>query len=485
MGIYLGLRILPDAIGEMEWGRFYDQAKRVIHAFEPPPVRFDVEEKFGFTRLVLTRNLEGQDYKGLFLALIGDAKTWGHAEQFYIYHDIRVYREMQEHRAAPAAVSGDTRHILLREEEGVDVFFAKTQSYPYHDLVWCLATLAENEFAGSALARGDLKARNWPPAHAWLQQVTGQPLAPPLLLDAQRIWDILGTELNGIDLARAVSERMADETPLYSLLRYRDPDLLAQVLAECLSRYPARTVGALRACLSFFDSVGDLAFLVKVASVDLAGPRWEVDEILRIFAVLGAFSPRGRAPESDLAVGFFPAEFSPDFYRTNLYVQPEEAARQIASVIGSPATDIEEIIYRVQREEAARVAPGQLQGRKTVENAGEELSREKAKVEIPYPEQLISGLREEMIRNGASWDEGYLRRLVLALMAKTSIMLPEEAWTALDTETDPDILGFLLFIFYSYKGSIVDREMICHLITNLGEIRHCWKSGRPWIYHED
>jgi len=27
MGIYLGLRVLPDAIGAVEWERFYDAAK--------------------------------------------------------------------------------------------------------------------------------------------------------------------------------------------------------------------------------------------------------------------------------------------------------------------------------------------------------------------------------------------------------------------------------------------------------------------------
>jgi hypothetical protein len=485
MGIYLGLRVLPDEIGAVEWERFYDAAKQVIQAFKPQPVRLTEEEKFGFTRLVLTRSPEGQDHKGRFLAVVGDAQTWGCAEQFHIYRDIGVYREMQKRRAAPAALSRNARHILLREEEGVDVFFAKTQSHPYHDLVWCLATLAENEFAGLALARGDLNARNWLTVHAWLRQVSGRPLVPPLLLDVQRLWDILGTELDGIDLARAVSERMVDKAPLYRLLRDKDPDLLGKFLAESLREYPAHTMGALRTCMDFLDSVGDLALLVKVASVDPAGPRWEVDEVLRIVVALGAFTPQGRAQESGLAAGFLPAEFRPDFYCTNFYVQPEEAARQVAGIIGRPVIDIEEIIFRIQREEAARMISGQVRGGKTGRNAGEKLPLEEAKVEIPYPEQLISGLREEMIRKGFSWDETHLRRLMLAMMAKAGIMLPEEAWAALDSETDPDILGFLPFLLHGYQGSAAEREMLCHLFANLGEIKQCWKSGRPWIYNVD
>ncbi|MDK2817645.1 MAG: hypothetical protein PWR22_2274 [Moorella sp. (in: firmicutes)] len=91
MGIYLGLRVLPDAIGAVEWERFYDAAKQVIQAFEPQPVRLTEEEKFGFTRLVLTRSPEGQDHKGRFLAVVGDAQTWECAEQFHIYRGFTTW----------------------------------------------------------------------------------------------------------------------------------------------------------------------------------------------------------------------------------------------------------------------------------------------------------------------------------------------------------------------------------------------------------
>lgn len=480
MGIYLRLRLWPDEIKAVEWERFYDEAKGVIQAFEPPAVRLTKEHKFGLTRRVFTRNTEGEDNKGRFLAVVGDAKTWGYAEQFRIYRDIWAYREMQRHRPAAAWTSGGVRHIVLRPGQGVDVFFAKTQSYPYHDLVWCIATLAEHDFPGLALAGGDLNARDWLPIHAWLRQVTGRLVSPPLLLDAQRLWNILGTEMEGLDLALAMSECMPDVTPLYQFLRDRDPNLLAQVLAETLHKHPVHSPGALHACLSYLDGVGDLAFLVKAACVDRAGPCWPVEEVLRMIVTLGAFEPEGRSPESGLAAGLFPAPFRCDFYRTNLYVRPEEAARQVADAIGCHVTDIEEIVFQLQRSREVPAVPEQDKGAKPVTKAQEESFTEDTAVGIPYPEALIRGLREAAANRGIAWDGAYLRRLVLIMIAEKGIALPEEAWATLDAETDPDLLGFLLFLLTADQDTTASRQVLCYIISNLPEIKQCWRSGQPW-----
>lgn len=100
-------------------------------------------------------------------------------------------------------------------------FLEKTQSHPYHDLIWSIVTLAENLFPGRACATGNLNAREWRETLRWLENVTGRRLEKPLLLDAERLWHIFGTAFAGLELAPK-KVMVGSPAPLYSFLKEKD-----------------------------------------------------------------------------------------------------------------------------------------------------------------------------------------------------------------------------------------------------------------------
>ena len=213
IGVYLGLEILPWEIEAGEWAAFYDQALQAARAFPLPLVRFTAEEKAGYHRFVLTRNLENQDKNGRFFVITGDARTRKQAEQFKVYRDIGHYRaragKERGHQALP--------DIMFRND-AVSVFDEKTQTHPYHDFIWCLVALAEGLFPGRACADGNLDAREWAHCRQWLAKRTGKPVRKPIRLDAQRLFGVLSRGYGGLELVEKTNtEHRGKKAAIYRL----------------------------------------------------------------------------------------------------------------------------------------------------------------------------------------------------------------------------------------------------------------------------
>lgn len=502
MGIYLGLDILPWEIEPAEWECFYDEILEITRAFPLPVLRFGCEKKLGYRRLLLSRNPESQDERGRYLAITGDAQTELRGEQFTVYRDLCVYRQKlyrpvnppekeleQNGRVETKTQAGWT--ILLREEKSVNVFFEKTQSRPYHDLIWSIVTLVENLFPGRACATGNLNAREWQGTLQWLENVTGRRMKKPLLLDAERLWYGLGAAFTGLELAQKVAEKLVGgPATLYCFLKEKDPLLLRALAGARLSNYDSQTVGALSECLHILDGTEDLRFFVEVACLAPDGPRWELTDVLSIAFYLGAFIPEKKAPNATLAVDFLPAEFLPEYYHTNFYVEKDLACRQVAEITGLPAQKIMEMLLDIAKE---REAVGEKEeetsgyitasGRPSSEDIGRaaESASFPAQEEIPYPKELINSLKKQVAAAGKNWDSSTLHHLVVAIASERNVVLTEEAWRIVDEEKDPDLLAVILAIVSSYQKMNGQLKVIEYMLEHLQEIKQTWRSGRPWV----
>jgi hypothetical protein len=498
MGVYLGLDILPWEIESAEWEGFYDEVMKIINAFPLPVLRLGYEEKFGYRRLLLSRNPESQNERGRYLAICGDARTGQCAEQFIIFRDLQVYRKRyapdDSQAKKPERKNQAGWPILLREEDSVRVFYEKTQSRPYHDLIWSIVTLAENLFPGRACATGNLNARRWQETLQWLESVTDRRLQKPLLLDAERLWYAFGTAFTALERAQKVTEKLVGgPAPFYSFLKLKDPALLRVLVKNRLKEYNSRTVGALSECLYILDGTEDLRFLVEVACLEPDGPRWELTDVLSSAYYLGAFVPEGKAPDATLAVGFLPAEFLPEYYHTDFYLEKELACRQVAEVTGLPVQKIEEMILEIEKENKSDsnkedkekipfyTADSEQPSSDKPDHTGEPAYRT-PQVEIPYPQELINTLKEQVAAIGKNWDSSTLHHLVAAIASKKNVVLTEEAWKIVDEEKDPDLLAVILGIMNNYHKFERATNVIEFILKQLPDIKESWENGRPWKY---
>jgi len=463
MGVYLGLEILPWEIEAGEWAAFYDRALQMARAFPLPLQRFTAEEKAGYHRFVLTRNLENQDANGRFFAITGDARTRKRAEQFKVYRDLGPYRARARKESGHQGLSD-----ILFCDDAVTVFDEKTQTHPYHDFIWCLVALAEDLFPGRACADGNLDAREWAHCRQWLAKRTGKPVRKPIRLDAERLFDVLSQGYGGLELVeKADKEYRGKGAAIYRLLAARDAPLLEAWMKKRLKENGPETLGAVFECFHVLEGTGDLYGLVRTACLDHDGPRWEVERVLSIARTVGVFDPQP-AP-AVRACGFLPAEFMPCHYRTNSYFDPEEAAREIAAMTGIPA---EEVLATIRKQEAATPPVP----RETVDGKDDA-----GTVTIPYPEENIELLRQQVEQAGRKWDARTLLEVIGRFAEKKGLVLTEETWELMDREEDPFVMAGILSVVLASDGlSAGHREALALFFSHLAEIRGAWAKRRTW-----
>ncbi|MDA8334135.1 MAG: hypothetical protein M0Z41_03925 [Peptococcaceae bacterium] len=470
MGVYLGLEILPLEIAPGEWNDCYDQALELARAFPLPLQRFTAEEKSGCYRFILTRNLESRDKNGRFFAVTGDARTRERSEQFMVYRDIDYYRNRIDNSPPEEEECHYLSDILFRDP--VTVFHEKTQTHPYHDLIWCLVTLAENLFPGRACADGDLDAREWAHCRRWLAGMTGKPMRKPLRLDVERLWQVLSQGYSGLELVQKTEENLrAKSAAVYRLLAAKDPLLLDSWAKKCLKENSPNTLGARFECFHIIEGTGDLYGLVRMACLDPDGPRWDLERVLSIAHTVGAFDPE--PPATVRACGFLPAGFLPCYYLTRTYFEPEEASREIAQMAGIPAEKVRETLQRLQ--EKRPVQPPRSQEDPEV----------RPPLEIPYPAENINFLRQAVARAGRKWDGATLHGLIDPMAEKKSIVLSEEIWQLIDREQDPDVLAGILGWMACCEGHEGEKAALELAFSHLGEIGEAWRSGKSWTWPEE
>ncbi|HUW66217.1 MAG TPA: hypothetical protein VMW83_16265 [Spirochaetia bacterium] len=478
MGIYLGLEILPMEIEPGEWNDFYDQALELARTFPLPLQRFTGEERSGYHRFILTRNLESRDKNGSFFAITGDARTRQRAEQFMVYRDIEYYRRRVHNR--PPKETGQDRQtaylsdILFREHDSVMVFNEKTQTHCYHDLIWCLVTLAEDFFPGRACADGNLDAREWAHCRQWLAKITGKPIRKPLRLDAERLFHVLSQRYSGMQLVQKTEEKLRGKSAaIYRLLAAKNAPLLDAWTKNCLKENSPDTFGALFACFHILEGTGDLYALVKMACLDPDGPQWDLERVLSIAHAVGAFDPEPTATVR--ARSFLPAEFLPCYYRIRSYFEPEEASREIAGMVGIPVEKVRETLQKLQEERPVTLPRA---------DEGNDV-RTPGSLEIPCPAENIDFLRQEIARRGRNWDGPTLHGLIAPMAEKKSIVLTEETWQVIDREQDPAVLAGIIGWMVCCEGRAGEKAALELAFSHLAEIGEAWRNGRAWTCPAD
>ncbi|HUW65452.1 MAG TPA: hypothetical protein VMW83_12320 [Spirochaetia bacterium] len=469
MGVYLGLDILPLEIDPGEWNGFYDEALALARAFPLPLQRLDAENKSGYYRFFLTRRIEGRNEFGRFLSIVGDGWTRQRGEDFTLYRDIGFYRRRIYGPKHKGQDDEDLSDTLFRGRRPVRVFHEKTQSCPYHDFIWCIITLAENLFPGRACATGNLAARDWAHSLRWLTGIKGKPFDIPLLLDPERLWDVLAQRDSGL-VQKTSEEQRGDQAAIYRLLVSKNITLCNSWAKDRLKQNAPGTIGALGECLHILDGTGNLYDLVRMACLDSDGPRWELEQVLSIAHALGAFDSGPTGPAR--AVGFLPAEFVPRYYRTRAYFEEEEASRKIAGMAGVPVERVRNILHKLQAE---RVAP-QRTGDTNVTPGT---------FELPYPEQEVELFRKAIACDGKNWDGTTLHALIAAADSEKHVVLTEETWQVIDREQDPAVLTYVLAKIAGYTGFDRENAFLAFLFSHLIEIREAWRSGSAWTCAED
>ncbi|SFR14134.1 hypothetical protein [Desulfoscipio geothermicus] len=483
MGITLGLDILPHLIEAEEWHQFYDKVFNLIKEFPLPVLRFGVEKKFTYDRLYLSRNPESHDQKGKFLAIVGDAQSGTRAEQFIIYRDISVYRKNN-------LMNNTNLHILLQKENKVRVFYEKTQSYPYHDLVLAIIILAENIFPGRAYAFGDLTARKLEPIMTWLEHYRGKPLKKPVLLRTEKLWQILEQKYSGLKLAENVADKLVEgPAPLYRFLKKTNLPLLRKFLKKVLKEYKPGTIGAMAECLHILDGTHDFELLVELACADPEGPRWQPEKILHIAHWLGAFSPRGKDPCATMSIGFMPPEYFNVYYLTDFYIEKEKACQKIAGITGTRVESLLSILSKYEKEKEA-ICSMKRENYLLVSNESNKAEQEQesnnenenkvSPIKIVFRKEDIRSLHEQLKQSGISYDAYNLKHLLNFRASQNHIILTEEAWNILDQEDNPDLLALVFQLFSVDNHAPRIMNLIDFIVKNLHDIEQSWQKGAAW-----
>jgi hypothetical protein len=366
------------------------------------------------------------------------------------------------------------------------VAFERTQSEPYHDLIWAVLTLAENSFPGLACASGNLNARDWQHSLQWLEEIEGRAFQIPLRLDPERIWDILSQRYGGLELARQVRHEAVTDDPgdIYRLLTAKDLDLRDLYLKNCLGENDPQTLCARSECLDILNGTGDFYALVRAACLDADGPRWHLEQLMSIAYALGAFDCKGKRGRPARAFGFLPAPFLPSYYQTSVCLEKEEACRRIAALANIPAETVREMLQKIaagvlKEEEPLSREPCQNEDRAARPDSGV-LSRT---IEFSYPEEQVNSLKEAAATGGPDWSVPPLKGLIDALAERQRIVLAEDTWHKIDQKTDPVVLAYVANLITGYSHRLREMDTLELAFNYLPEIRQACRNDRPWIYH--
>lgn len=197
MGIHLGLRYRPDGIEASAWARAYDESVALLRAWPRGLLRLEQRPFGGRKVLAYSKEIEEGQGDDRSWKVEGDAASLRSAETFQL--------SRRRRRSTSVDVEGEILVELLREQAAT-AFYAKTQGEPHHVAILAVALLFEHRFPGAAIATGDLDAKRGEEAAAFAEAVIGEPVAPPILLDRERIAARLEGKLTPDEIEAAVDD---------------------------------------------------------------------------------------------------------------------------------------------------------------------------------------------------------------------------------------------------------------------------------------
>ena len=456
MGVYVSLNILPNQIEDSQWEAVFDEATLLAEYYPKRLMKFTYQEIYGATRLVLSHKIV--DEEDGTLSVCGDFETRKRAEQFTITKEKPRWHSERE------AFHGD---IVLADpdEQWLTVFHEKTQGYPYHIAVIALGALYESRFPKSAVVAGDIDLEDCQTAVEWANQVLKTPISIPVLADGQRLIDRLSPHCDPDSLEERFRDLLrGSETKcrMFLIAHQKDRDAV-QALARELSDSGALNIGALVAFRSWLDATHDIEGLFQACCTHEQGPKWEVSQIISCLANLWVLEPveetqalmdfirKGGVftlPTVNIFAAFYP-ELNP--INSEMWYRPgvTPVIEAITAVTGIKKSEIETLVTTAYQQQAEQI----------------ELMKQKASEEIQRVQEeereSAFNLDELKASSASKIDEfkQFLREKEIPLAVETllpficrlaghnDIVLTEDAWAAIDNETDVETIIGVAFLF--------------------------------------
>lgn len=198
MGLYLSLNVSP-SIDSNQWSRFWHESLQLLQKFPLRLVRPAKHKTPHGAQKVWSDKLTDADKHGEYWEIAGDTESLLFGEPVRIYRDFEYYRKKwnsskhddDRNNTDPLFC---TLHDFEQENglvslEGIQLFNARTQGYPYHHALAAVALLAEFRFS-SAFTWGDLGSEGGEAIRQWLSVLYDEDKMPlPICLDAARLWN--------------------------------------------------------------------------------------------------------------------------------------------------------------------------------------------------------------------------------------------------------------------------------------------------------
>jgi hypothetical protein len=457
MGIYVSLHILPNQIEDTRWETVFDEAVLLAESYPKRLMKFTEQEVYEATRLVLSRKIV--DEENGTLSVCGDFDTRKRAEQFTITRKKPRWHSKRE------AFRGD---IVLadREEHWLTVFHEKTQGYPYHIAVVALGALYESRFPKAAVVAGDIDLEDCKTAVEWANQVLETPISIPVLVDGQRLIDRLSTHCDPDTLEgrfRDIFRGSETKRRMFLIAHQKNRDAV-QALAKELSGSKRLNIGALIAFRSWLDATHDLKGLFRACCTHEQGPKWEVSKIVSSLANLWVLNPVEETeelmnfiqqggmftlPTVSVFAAFYP-ELNP--INSEAWYLPGviPVIEAITAVTGRERTEIEALVTTAYQQQAKQIELMKQKASEEIRRVQDEEKRESAFNLDEFKASFASKIDEfkQFLReNKIPLTVETLLPLICKMADHNDIMLTEDAWSAIDNETDVETLIGVAFLF--------------------------------------
>jgi len=277
MGLYLSLNLTP-TVSQEQWERFWCDSLRMLQEMPLRLVRAALHESPHGAVHVWTRNLTGTDEHGEFWEIAGDADSLLYAEPVRLYRNLEVYRKQwKKCKSKKLADKEDPLFCTAKDYENagdnpvpisdVDLFYSRTQGYPYHHAVSAVIILAEHRFPLHVFGWGDLRPKGCETVRQWLVSLfDGESILPPIALDAARLWNRIEGTCGDINVTIKRFEERFVGTRAQQIHRMLAESQIATMhkLAEELIRYNEITLGFEELSKAFLEATDDLELFLDL-----------------------------------------------------------------------------------------------------------------------------------------------------------------------------------------------------------------------------
>lgn len=227
VGISISVALYPDRVSDAQWARVYDETCAVLASWPDAPLGVGERTVAGESVRVWSRTWKHTSC----WQVVGDARSRMTAEGQLLWDRLprdgspldwvgskkppldptdRVGASCKDDiLAAYAYTTTSGNWQCLPAPGAVTLLGNKTQGEPFHTLIAAVAILIENRFPHTALALGDIDADDAKTALDHLKRISSEELAPPAILDEQRVRSRLQSLLPPEMIEKFVAEHFA------------------------------------------------------------------------------------------------------------------------------------------------------------------------------------------------------------------------------------------------------------------------------------